>query len=81
MVENYDNSGINSLGGFVFQIDTFIYYALKLQPDQILEYESIEDVSIRRKEDLDTHEDSFRTNLISPTDNIHCHSSKTDRYK
>lgn len=68
MVENYDNSGINSLGGFVFQIDTFIYYALKLQPDQILEYESIEDVSIRRKEDLDTHEDSFRTNLISPTD-------------
>lgn len=68
MVESYDSSGINSLGGFVFQIDTFIYYALKLQQDETIEYESIEDVSIRRKEDFDTNEDSFRTNLISPSD-------------
>ena len=68
MVESANNYGINSLGGFVFQIDTFIYYALKLQQDETLEYESIEDVSIRRKEDFDTNEDSFRTNLISPSD-------------
>ena len=66
MVENFDNSGINSLGGFVFQIDTFILYALKLNPGEYIEYESIEDVSIRKPNDLDLKEDFFRTNLNLP---------------
>lgn len=65
MVEDYDKSGINSLGGFVFQIDTFIYYALNLNPNESLEYENIEDVSIRTQEELDKKEDSFRTKLIT----------------
>ncbi|MCD8378630.1 MAG: hypothetical protein LUB59_07585, partial [Candidatus Gastranaerophilales bacterium] len=65
MVESIDNSGISSLGGFVFQIDVFILNALKLKPDETIEYENIEDVSIRKKEDLDQKEDSFKTNLIS----------------
>ncbi len=65
MVEDYDKSGINSLGGFVFQIDTFIYYALNLNPNESLEYETIEDVSIRKQEELDKKEDSFRTKLIT----------------
>lgn len=65
MVESFDNSGINSLGGFVFQIDVFILNALKLKPNEIIEYENVEDVSIRKKEDLDQKEDSFKTNLIS----------------
>lgn len=65
MVEDYDRSGINSLGGFVFQIDTFIYYALNLNSNESLEYETIEDVSIRKQEELDKKEDSFRTKLIT----------------
>ena len=65
MVDDYDKSGINSLGGFVFQIDTFIYYALNLNPSESLEYETIEDVSIRKQDELDKKEDSFRTKLIT----------------
>lgn len=65
MATNFDNAGINSLGGFVYQIDVFILNALKLKPEDIIEYESIEDVSIRKKEELDKKEDFFRTNITS----------------
>lgn len=65
MVESISNSGINSLGGFVFQIDVFIYYALKLKQGELIEYENIDDVSISNEKGLDKQEDYFRTNIIS----------------
>lgn len=66
MVEGYeDKNGINSLGGFVFQIDAFIYYALQLKPQESLGYEKLDDVSIRRVNDLDEKEDVFRANYNS----------------
>lgn len=78
MVASQDNSGINSLGGFVFQIDTFIYYALKLNPNESIEYEAIDDVSIRKPVDLDAKEDSFRTNIIKSESQVAIQVKRTN---
>lgn len=78
MVESQNNSGINSLGGFVFQIDTFIYYALKLNPNESIEYEAIDDVSIRKPSELDTKEDSFRTNIVKSESQVAIQVKRTN---
>ncbi|MGN1152441.1 MAG: hypothetical protein ACI4S3_00280 [Candidatus Gastranaerophilaceae bacterium] len=78
MVERQNNSGMDSLGGFVFQIDTFIYYALKLNSNESIEYEAIDDVSIRKPIDLDSKEDSFRTNIIKSESQVAIQVKRTN---
>lgn len=56
-----DKGGINALGGFAFQIKVFLYYAVKLETDEKIQFEVLEDVSIEKEKDLDKYEDAFRT--------------------
>lgn len=42
-----DNSGINSLAGFAYQIKVFAYYAFALQEGMSIEFETIEDVNLK----------------------------------
>lgn len=64
-----DKSGIYSLGGFVFQIRVFLYYALQLNEGESLEFETLDDVNIKKDIDLDTKEDFFRTKLNRKSSN------------
>lgn len=40
-----DQSGINSLAGFAYQIKVFAYYAFDLKEDMQVEFETTEDVT------------------------------------
>jgi hypothetical protein len=39
-----DQSGINSLAGFAYQIKVFAYYSFDLKEDTQIEFETIEDI-------------------------------------
>ena len=43
-----DDSGINSLAGFAYQIKVFAYYAFDLKEDMSVEFETIEDINLRK---------------------------------
>lgn len=62
-----DKSGIHSLGGFSYQIKVFIYYAFKLRANEQIEFETIDDIAIKKisADNLDDESHCFlyRTNL------------------
>lgn len=64
-----DKSGIYSLGGFAYQIKAFVCYALILEEGMRAEFETLEDVTIRKlvPENIDDNEDKFRNLLYSPS--------------
>lgn len=66
-----DQSGINSLGGFSYQIKVFVLYMLSMEENMQAEFETIEDVSIKSlsAEMIDDIEDNLR-NLIISNENI-----------
>lgn len=56
-----DQSGINSLAGFAYQIKVFAYYAFDLKEDMQVEFETIEDVNLKTiaPEQIDKHSHEF----------------------
>ncbi|MDM5336369.1 hypothetical protein QUF84_03865 [Fictibacillus enclensis] len=57
-----DDSGINSLRGFAYQIRVFIYYLSQMDKDQQIEFETLEDVVIKNNYDsekIDSTSSSF----------------------
>ncbi|WP_223635284.1 hypothetical protein [Planococcus sp. 4-30] len=60
-----DKSGINSLGGFSYQIRVFAYHLIKLENNMQLEFEIYEDVSLSKvdEKDLDASEEKFKSIL------------------
>lgn len=61
-----DKSGINSLGGFSYQIRVFVSYMLSMDENMQAEFETIDDVTVKKitPETIDDNEDKFR-NMIS----------------
>lgn len=64
-----DKSGINSLGGFAYQIKVFVLYMLSMDENMQAEFETVDDVSIKKitPETIDDNEDKFR-NLITSSE-------------
>lgn len=48
MQDDFDKSGIFSLGGFAYQIRILAYYSSKLAPNEQIEFETIDDVAINK---------------------------------
>lgn len=61
MTFQLDQSGINSLAGFAYQIKVFGYYAFDLGEDMQVEFETIEDVNLKAftPEQIDKHSQKF----------------------
>ena len=66
-----DYSGINSLRGFAFQIKVFILYMLDLKDGTQLEFETIEDVNLKKikADNIDENSENFRSNLFNAETN------------
>jgi hypothetical protein len=66
-----DYSGINSLRGFSFQIKVFVSYMLDLKDGMQLEFETIEDVNLKKikADNIDENSENFRSNLIETETN------------
>lgn len=62
-----DASGINSLGGFAYQIKVFASYMLSMGENMQTEFETLEDVSINKllPETIDINEDKFKSSIVS----------------
>lgn len=62
-----DYSGINSLRGFAFQIKVFVSYMLDLKADMQLEFETIEDVNLKKikADNIDDNSENFISNLLN----------------
>jgi hypothetical protein len=59
-----NDSGIQVLSGFAYQILTFVYYMTKLEPESQIEFETVEDIAIKDKTTslfIDKHSESFRS--------------------
>lgn len=63
-----DKSGINSLGGFAYQIKVFVLYMLSIDENMQAEFETIDDVAVKKitPDTIDDNEDKFRNLIISP---------------
>ncbi|MDU0156224.1 hypothetical protein [Bacillus cabrialesii] len=61
-----DKSGINSLGGFSYQIKVFVYYLSKLKKGMQLEFESYDDISFARidPKKLDEDSENFKSTIV-----------------
>lgn len=55
-----NNSGLYSLSGFAFQIKVFVWQMSKMVQDQQVEFETADDVVIRRPKEFDTQEEHVR---------------------
>ncbi|MFD3274457.1 hypothetical protein ACE3MS_30650 [Paenibacillus dendritiformis] len=66
-----DNSGINSLSGFSFQIRVFVYYMLQLNEGMQIEFETIDDVNIRKIQanQFDKYDGSFFNKITGNNSN------------
>ena len=66
-----DYSGINSLRGFAFQIKVFVSYMLDLKDGMQLEFETIEDVNLKKikADNIDENSENFRSNLLDAETN------------
>ena len=62
-----DTSGINSLGGFSYQIIVFVSYMLSMDEHMQAEFETVDDVSVKKitPNEIDENEDKFRNLIIS----------------
>lgn len=57
---NYDKSGLYSLGGFAFQIKVFFLYALQLSTkESFAEFETLDDVAIKKPADIQNKDTSY----------------------
>lgn len=65
-------SGIKSLGGFAYQIKVFVYYLSKLQQNEQMEFETLEDVNIKavQKDEIDTKSDSYKCIIKEQETNV-----------
>lgn len=63
-----DKSGINSLGGFAYQIKVFVSYMLSMDENMQAEFETVDDVSVKKitPDTIDDNEDKFRNLIVSP---------------
>lgn len=61
-----DKSGINSLGGFSYQIKVFVYYISQLKEGMQVEFENHDDVSFSRvnAEMLDEESENYKNTVI-----------------
>jgi hypothetical protein len=63
MMETYvpDSSGINSLGGFSYQIRVFVYFMLSLKDNMQIEFETLDDVNIKKikHDEIDDNDEKF----------------------
>ena len=64
---NIDESGINSLRGYAYQIKVFVLCILSINDDMQVGFEVIDDVSIKKltPETIDDNEDKFRSSIYS----------------
>ncbi|MET7040554.1 hypothetical protein WBZ18_00500 [Clostridium botulinum] len=60
-----DSSGINSLGGFAYQIKVFVSYLLSMKKGMQAGFETLDDLTVRKltPETIDINEDKFRSLL------------------
>ncbi|MDU7252864.1 MAG: hypothetical protein E6274_11105 [Clostridium sp.] len=60
-----DSSGINSLGGFAYQIKVFVSYLLSMKKGMQAGFETLDDLTVRKltPEIIDINEDKFRSLL------------------
>ena len=63
-----DESGINSLGGFAYQIKVFVSYMLSMEEGMQAEFETADDIAISKMtpDIIDDNEDKFRNLIVSP---------------
>lgn len=64
--EIVNDSGIQSLSGFAYQIRVFVYYMTKMDSKSLIEFETIEDIAVNNTNVntfLDKNSDSFRSVL------------------
>ncbi|WP_199478534.1 hypothetical protein [Peribacillus saganii] len=61
-----DSSGIHSLNGFSYQIKVFVYYMLTLKEGMQIEFETIDDVNIKKinANEIDNYEDNFVNKIV-----------------
>lgn len=62
-----DESGINSLGGFAYQIKVFVSYMLSMDEGMQAEFETVDDIAISKmtSDIIDDNEDKFRNLIVS----------------
>ena len=62
-----DTSGINSLGGFAYQIKVFVLYMLTMDENMQTEFETLDDVTVNKlsPKTIDLNEDKFKSSIIS----------------
>ncbi|SDL24772.1 hypothetical protein [Natronincola ferrireducens] len=67
-----DSSGINSLGGFSYQIRVFVYYMLLLEDKMQIEFETIDDVNIKKikPNEIDNNDENFISKISGVDSNI-----------
>lgn len=68
-----DSSGINSLGGFSFQIRVFAYYmSMLINKDMQIEFETIDDVNLKKikADEIDNNNENFISKLVNGNSNI-----------
>lgn len=68
-MDNYevDTSGINSLGGFAYQIKVFVLYMLEMDENMQTEFETLDDVAVNKllPDTIDINEDKFKSSIVS----------------
>lgn len=67
-----DSSGIFSLSGFSFQIRVFVYYLLTLKEGMQIEFETIDDVNIRKinHSEIDDFDEKFVNRIVGCNNNV-----------
>lgn len=67
MTYQQDSSGINSLGGFSFQIKVFVHYMIGLKKGMQIEFETIEDVNVKKikSNNIDANSEKFISTIAS----------------
>ncbi|WP_456364943.1 hypothetical protein [Priestia aryabhattai] len=75
-----DSSGINSLNGFSYQIKVFVYYMLTLNEGMQIEFETIEDVNIKKikPNEIDNYDDNFVNKIIGDNFNTAIQVKRTN---
>lgn len=75
-----DSSGINSLGGFSYQIRVFVLYMLYLKDNMQIEFETLDDVNIKnlKPSEIDDNNEKFISKVIGKNTNIAIQVKRTD---
>lgn len=60
-----DKSGINSLAGFAYQIKVFAYYAFDLKDNMSIEFETIDDINLKKISSSQIDENSHKFTCTS----------------